>query len=257
MKYGYYLRDADQAKQIYLSEDIYMSEQAEFHDSIEFIFVLEGEIYASIGEQSRVLSSGMICFVNSYENHCYKPLTERTNAYILVLSREYTRTFQELYDGMFFNTFMVNTKLNESLFALMRTWIEIEGKTYLKNYAYTNLLFATLIDKYGLIRHKRMTADAVEKRILMYIHEHYLEHITIQSMSEAIGYSPDYCARIMKRMNYDFKTYVHLLRFRKARELMADSTLQYTVKEIVAESGFGTVSTFYRAKRKLEEKGLI
>ncbi len=257
MKYGYYLRDADQMKQIYLSEDIYMSEQAEFHDSIEFIFVLEGEILAKIGEESETLSAGMICFVNSYENHCYKPLTERTNAYVLVLSREYTRTFQELYDGMFFNTFMLNTKRNESLFDLMRTWIGIEEKTYLKNLAYANLLFATLIDKYGLVRHKRMQSDAVVKRILTYIHEHYLEVITMKSMSESIGYSADYCARVMKKLNYDFKTYVFLLRFRKVRELTADSTLQYTVKEIVAKCGFGTMSTFYRAKKKMEEKGLI
>lgn len=258
MKYGYYLRDADQAKQIYLSEDIYMSESAEFHDSLEFIFVLEGEILANISDDSRVLSSGMICFVNSYENHFYKPLTEKTNAYVLVISREYTRTFQELYDGMYFNTFMLNTKINEEIFSLMRTWLGIKEKTYLKNYAYTNLLFAMLIDKYGLMRHKRKSSDVALKQVLMYIHEHYLEKITMQSMSKAIGYSSDYCAKILKKnLNYDFKTYVYVLRFRKARELFSDSTLQYTVKEVAAKLGFGTVSTYYRAKRILEEKGLI
>lgn len=168
MKYGYYLRDADQAKQIYLSEDIYMSENAEFHDSVEFIFVLEGEILANISDQSRVLSSGMICFVNSYENHFYKPLTEKTNAYVLVLSREYTRTFQELYDGMYFNTFMLNTKINEEIFSLIRTWLGIKEKTYLKNLAYTNLLFAMFIDKYGLMRQRSKSSDVALKKVLLY-----------------------------------------------------------------------------------------
>lgn len=258
MRYGYYLRDADQARQIYLSEDIYMSEKAEFHDSIEFVFVLEGEISANIGEEAQVLSAGMICFVNSYENHYYKSLTEKTNAYVLVLSREYTREFKELYGDMFFQTFMTNVKRNERVFALMREWLGVKQKTYLKNFAYTNLLFATLIDEYGLTRRKRLQADAVVQRILLYIHEHYLENVTLQSMAADIGYSPDYIARVMRnKLNYDFKTYVAVLRFRKVSELFADSTLQYTVKEVVAKSGFGTVSTFYRAKKKLEERGLI
>lgn len=258
MRYAYYLRDADQAKQIYLSEDIYMSEKAEFHDSVEFIFVLEGEISVNIGEKSCALSPNMICFVNSYENHFYKPLTERTNAYVLVLSREYTREFRDLYGDMAFDTFMTDTRKNEDLFDLMRTWIGISNKTYLKNLAYTNLLFAAIIDKYGLRRQKLAPVDAAEKSILIYVHEHYLDTITLQSMANKIGYSPDYCARIFKKkLNSDFKTYVNVLRFRKVNELLSDSTLQYSVQEAAEKSGFGSMATFYRARKKLEKQGLI
>lgn len=257
MKYGYYLRDADESRQIYLSEDIYMSENAEFHDSIEFIFVLEGEILANIGEESKVLTSGMICFANSYENHYYKPLTEKTNAYVLVLSREYTREFNELYKDMFFETFMTNVDENGEIFSLMRYWVNLEKKSYLRDIAFTNLLFALLIDKYGLIGRKPKSVEAALKRILLYIHEHYLEKITVKTMAKSIGYSPDYCARVLKKnLNYDFKTYVYVLRFRKMREILSDSTLQYTVKELAAMLGFGSVSAFYRAKKILEEKGL-
>lgn len=258
MRYAYYLRDADQAKQIYLSEDIYMSEKAEFHDSIEFIFVLEGEISANIDEESQTLSEGMICFVNSYQNHFYKPLTERTNAYVLVLSREYMREFHDLYGDMSFDTFMTDTHKNRDLFAIIRTWIGIGNRTYLKNFAYTNLLFAAIIDKYGLRRQKHAPIDAAEKSILLYVHEHYLEPLTLQGMAKKIGYSPDYLARVFKKkLNSDFKTYINVLRFRKVNELLSDATLHYSVQEAAEKSGFGSMATFYRARKKLEEQGLI
>lgn len=258
MEYGYYLRVADQAKQIYLSEDIYMSEKAEFHDSIEFVFVLEGEISAEIGGKTQILSPGMICFANSYENHCYRQMTEKSDAYVLVLSSEYTREFKALYGDMSFKTFMLNVRMNEELFGLMKTWIGIKERTYLKNFAYANLLFATIVEKYGLMRHKKMQPGTAVKTLLLYIHEHYLEDITLQSISKNVGYSPDYCARVLKKnLAYDFKTYLHILRFRKAKELLGDRTLQYNVNEVAKACGFRSSTTYYRAKKRLEERGLI
>lgn len=258
MEYGYYLRVADEAKQIYLSEDIYMSEKAEFHDSIEFVFVLEGEISAKISGKTQILSPGMICFVNSYENHSYKQLTEKTNAYVLVLASEYTREFKELYKDQSFATYMLNVEQNQEMFDIMKQWIEVKNKTYLKNFAYANLLFSAIIDKYGLPYRKKLQSDIAVKTILLYIHEHYAENITLSEMARNIGYSAGYCARVLRQnLKYDFKTYICVLRFRKAAELFADRTLERSVEEVAKMCGFGSVTTYYRARKRLRERGLI
>ena len=52
---GVYFSDADLERQIYLKEEIVLSDVGHFHDSVEFVFLLEGEIEARrLGEVRRL-----------------------------------------------------------------------------------------------------------------------------------------------------------------------------------------------------------
>ena len=77
---GVYFSEADLERQIYFKDETILSEVGHFHDSMEFVFMLEGEIEARhLGEVQR-LRAGEIFFVGSFEYHCYRKCTPQIRA---------------------------------------------------------------------------------------------------------------------------------------------------------------------------------
>lgn len=248
----YYLQEADNVKQIYLKEDPILSEVGEFHDSMEFIFVTEGKIEAHLYNTSKVLTEGDIFFANSYESHYYKPLTERIRAIVLVLGREYSAIFREMYHGRTLETFLTDKEKNRKCIALMRQWLNESQRMYMMNVGYANLLFSCLVQSYPLIKQNNQLEHTLLKEMLRYIHEHCLEDIALQSVGKALGYSSDHCSKVFKKsLGCNFRDYLNMLRIRKADELLADKTVKMTKLEILYRCGFNSPATYYRAKNKL------
>ena len=254
MKVKYYSGETDKVKHIYFKKDNLLQPHGEFHDSIEMIFMLNGEIEAYLNSQTYNLKAGDIFFVDSYDGHWYKCVTESVLAYVLVLSRDYLQSFFELYPGQTFATVLNDNTKNKGIFELVERWYNEQNKTYIKNVGYVNVLFSYLIDRYMLV--KRLPKNERNQfvvQLLSYIHEHYLENITINSTARTLGYSKDHCARTMKKyIGKDFREYVNMLRIKKANELMADTSVKLTTLEILYKCGFQSATTYYRAKKRFE-----
>ena len=247
----YYRGEADKAKQIYLKEDHLVSRVGEFHDSVEFVFVREGVVEAHLYGDTKVMTEGCIFFADSYECHYYKPLTQKIKVIVLVLSREYIKDFRELYSGMTFNTFMFDKEKNKRIIEIVRKWMEEPLKTHIKNLGYANLLFSYLSESYPLVKVRERDNDSFIKDLLKYIHKHYLEDITLNSIAKMCGYSADYCSKILKKyVGCNFREYLNMLRMRKAEELLADKSLKMTTLEILYKCGFNSPATFYRARKR-------
>lgn len=253
----YYSGETDRAKYIYLKKDDLLQSLPEFHDSIEMIFMLEGEAEAHLNDKSYVLRPGEIIFVDSYEGHWYKYQPNKVLAYVLVLSREYLQNFHELYFEQTFMTYMSDKEKNKPLFDLVEKWYGEKEKTHIKDLGYANILFSYFIERYPLPKKtKKNDKDEFIKRVLSYIHEHYLENISLSKVAKEFGYSEDYCSRILKKyIGRDFREYVNMLRIRKANALMTDDSLHMTTLEILYKCGFQSAATFYRAKKRFENEG--
>ncbi len=250
----YYSGETDKAKYIYFKKDYILQPYGEFHDSIEMIFMLEGEAKSHLNDQTYNLKVGDIFFVDSYEGHRYEQVSESVLAYVLVLSREYLQSFFELYPGQTLMSLFNDTDRNKGVFELVDRWYNDQNKTHIKNLGYVNVLFSYLIDKYPLTkRNQKNERDQFIVQLLLYIHEHYLENITLNTVAKDLGYSKDHCSRTLKKyIGRDFREYVNLLRIKKANELMADTSVNLTTLEILYKCGFQSAATYYRAKKHFE-----
>ncbi len=258
MRVQYYSGETDGSKYIYLKKDDLLQPVGEFHDSIEIIFMLEGRAEGYLYDRAYVLEAGDIFFVDSYEGHWYKHLTEKLSAYVLVLSREYLQDFRDLYPNQTFMTYMSDKKLNEKIFALVSAWYEETDKMHIKDLGYADILFSYLSESYGLTK-RTLKNDREEfiKVLLLYLHEHYLEDITLATVSKSLGYSVDYCSKVLKKsIGRSFREYINMLRIRKANALMTDKSLNMTTLEILYKCGFKSPTTFYRAKKRFESESL-
>lgn len=258
-EHGVYLPEADLVKQIYIKEDPELATVGHFHEGIELVAIVQGEVEAYHSASKEVLREGEIFFADSFEAHYYKPLTPDIRAIVIVLSRDYTGLFRELYADKTFPFFMKEHRKNDEIIALMRAWLEDEGKTFLRNVGYCNLLLSKIAEHYPLQDRIEKKDKNVNRKLLQYINEHYMEDVSLIQAAKSIGYSKEYCSKIFfEAVGIPFRDYLNLLRLRKAEEYFAtQKEHKMTVTEIAYKCGFNSMATFYRAKRRFEGKKLI
>lgn len=245
--------EADEHMHIFFEEDLYLEERPQFHDSIELIFMTSGKAIAHIEEEKEEIVPGDIFFVDSYSTHFYE-MIGKISAIVLVLSREHTERFYQLYSGLTFNPFLKNKEKNKEIISFVKEWMNKENKTTLYNYGCTDILFSKLVEAYPLIKKQDSKADTALKEFLMYIHLHYQEDISLNSMAHDLGYTVEYCSRVLKKaINVNFRTYINTLRLRKAKELEADNPQNLTQSEILYKCGFSSPATYFRVKKALLE----
>lgn len=88
-------------------------------------------------------------------------------------------------------------------------------------------------------------------KILNYIHEHYLEDLSLTIISEHFGLTEGYISKLLRETaNIKFKTYLNHLKIRKAKELL--QTGNYKITEVSSMVGYNNVNSFIRVFKKEE-----
>ena len=83
-----------------------------------------------------------------------------------------------------------------------------------------------------------------------YIEAHYKEKFSLQKMAGALFVNGSYLLRAFRKYTgFTPLAYHNLVRCRRARELLADSTLR--IHEIAEETGFSDVAHFSRSFKKI------
>jgi len=248
----YYNIEADESFTIYFKEEPLLEKRPQFHDSIEFAIVKKGNIKAFLEGKEFNLNPGDIFFAESYETHSYD-YEGQISVIILVLSRDYIANFRNLYPDLTFDTLMNDRNKNVFLFEIIEKWINTKEKTQLINYGFCNLFFGKIIELYGLKQRHQYDGNVFLKEILRYIHLHYLEDITLKKIASDLGFSVEYCSKILSSgLSCNFRKYINSLRIRKVKELMNDKSLNLTQLEIMYKCGFTSPATYYRALKQLK-----
>lgn len=255
---GLYLSEADLARQIYIKEDPELGAVGHFHEGIEMVALLEGEVEAVRITKKQRLRAGEIVFWDSFECHHYRKLTPQIKAIVLVLSSEYTSVYRELYAGYTLPFHLSDVAKNAPMIDLMRRWVAEEEKSFMLNVGYSNLLLARLVGAYSMERKEEKKDKNVSLKLLKYVNEHYVENISLSSVAKQIGYTKEYCSKIFSGMvGMSFRDYLNFLRMKKAQEYFAQKKqLKMTTTEIVYKCGFNSTATFYRVLKTMEGKNI-
>ena len=108
-----------------------------------------------------------------------------------------------------------------------------------------------LLPKISALISEKQNENAPEKKMLAFIHEHYMEKITRNEIAEIVHLNPDYAARLFKTATgYTVVDYLLHYRIQKAKELMLYST--HNISDIAQIVGFESFSYFSAAFRRLE-----
>jgi YesN/AraC family two-component response regulator len=201
---------------------------------------------------SRMLAQGEIFLANRQQVHFYENYDHDKRAFCVVLSNKYTHDFRERFKKFQFPSFLMDKAKNAKILALLEEWIAREDRSFLVDCAYANFLLDILVKEYGGgCEEEQETMNQTAIRFIEYINENYDKNLTLEESAAHFGYSKEYFSKKFKaRVGKNFLSFLNFVRLQKAKEMLDDPDIKYSVKEICAKCGFNNAASFYRCLKK-------
>lgn len=248
MKSGFYEQNADNFAYITLMHGHENFTHAHFHNSIEILFVANGEFVVRGNGEECKLVKGDIFFADNFVTHLYRS-GENAEYYIIVMSDIYMNNFRSVYGNKIFPMFMTEHKNETDLIfsTLAQTFKEWKNYNSLMKHGFADLilgLIARIYEPESIKTHKEglFIAD-----VLRYIDTNYDQPLSLLSVSDKFGYSPNYFSTLFNRYtDMSFREYLNRVRVREtAAMLKTDPNL--SLAKAARLCGFVSLNTYYRA----------
>lgn len=221
-----------------------------FHSNIEIVYVLEGEMEITIGNDRRTLGKGSLAISDSYHIHAYRtPAHSRVR--LLIIPLELVGSFSRMSEGLTFATpFLIGGDADQKIYRAM-TELETVDPRSLAAKGYIYVILGTLAERLTLVPRAKNSGDIGPIRnILLYLEHHFREPIQIGDLAKQFGYNKDYLSRLwVSTLGCGFKQYLGVLRARYAANMIGNSDER--ISDIAFASGFNSQRTFNRAFRDL------
>lgn len=224
---------------------------AHYHSNIEIVYLLEGEMEITVGEETRVLTPGQLAVADSYDIHCYRTPV-RSLSYVMIIPIELVGSFSRLSEGKTFSTpFLTDPSktapIREAIQGIER--LEKDNPLAVKGYLY--VILGLLTEGLSLVPCARSAGTIGPMRdILLYLDRNFQSTVQMTDLARQFGYNKDYLSRIFNAtIGCGFKHYLNLLRARYAANRLQSSG--DSVSDIAESAGFASQRTFNRIFREI------
>lgn len=217
-----------------------------FHQSIEIIYCLSGRLLASCGAEQYEIEKDEIAFFPSYFPHALKRL-ENSLSITYIIPYSFFKAFTDNKIYLLFGK-LDNKAINKRILqAINDSESALDNQPNLLLQGYTNVILGLIHQHYAENQNFGIKIELMMK-IIDYINENSKEKITLDSLSKHFGYSKYYFSRLFnKTFNCTLNFYVNQVRKNKVLSEVNDAK---KITDLILENGFGTLSTYYRAKNQ-------
>lgn len=232
------------ANEIYLSRRNDLKFDAHFHNNIEIIYIISGTTRAFAGNTECFLAPGdfFIAFPNFI--HYYDNCSDDIDFFI-------TNTPYEIFpefSNEFNNLQPVTPKIegvNPDAPMLFQKAIDISGKYKPQIVrAYLSGMIGMCFEKTEFVAAKNVPNSTLQE-IIIYCQKHYLQNISLESMSAELHLSKSRITHILnEKLHIQFRTLINQFRLKDTEYLLTNSSLSIT--EIALRVGFENIRTFNR-----------
>ncbi|MBR7111550.1 MAG: AraC family transcriptional regulator [Clostridia bacterium] len=223
-----------------------------YHKGYEFVWVLKGELHATVADKHYLLRQGDALFVTPFALHSYTT-DACSELFIAVFAGTHVSKFASATaDKEPLNAkFTISSPLSEYLYAQMIALENAPLKSHklLKKpspYALKSCLYAVCNEFAATAewRDKKTNDDLVFK-IISYIEQHYTENITLSSMANELSYEYHYISRVLREsLGIRFRTLVNQYRCERAKDMITETDMPLSV--IAMTCGFQSIRSFNR-----------
>lgn len=253
--------DDSKQEQIYCSYVEELTFSPHFHEQVEMLYVIDGEIEVSVNGEDRILRKQEFVIVFPQKIHFYQT-KKNANVYLIIFSINLLNDFYKLFrEAEPIYPFIISTKNHDQLIAsidLLFGYIRKLDPDFMTNkyYAfrkgaehrmakgYLQLLLCNIFELLELRSNTFITGENSVLKCIRYVMAHYLEPIQLADIAEHTGISRVQVSRIFsKKIGHSFPDYLNDFRINHASELLR--TTDKNILDICYESGFDAPSTFY------------
>ncbi len=230
-----------------------------WHDFYEIDLCLDGYGTTLINGREYPVSAGYLSFMTPIDIHTFnieKPLT--------ILNIKFDPSWIEYsnFSESFLITHFVHRKISPEQIELFKLYInaiksEITTDKFMTRSYILHLLSCLLIEILRISRDNKENHEDgknelsnVVQKMVYYVHMHFKEDITLESVANYVELSPTYVSNLFKtHLGYGFKSLLNNLRLKHAENLLIHSN--ESVTNISYFCGFQSFSHFLKAfKRK-------
>ncbi|HBI71877.1 MAG TPA: hypothetical protein DDY59_01645 [Lachnospiraceae bacterium] len=224
-----------------------------FHSSLEFVYVTNGELKATLNGVHYDVKKGQILIVTSYTIHYYETV-DSSEEIILTVPLDYIPSYNKQFSHSSFaqnvyqDTDIQNSEILRSMKVLSKNdaWRKL-STDIVKGYIY--VIIGTLIAGIGLTNNNITSNQDTIRDVLIYIQNNYLSQISLQQLAKHFGYSTSRFSHLFNTyLGCTISEYINTLRCRYASGLFLDDSV--SIINAAMSSGFSSMRTFYRSFKK-------
>ncbi|WP_160719529.1 AraC family transcriptional regulator [Bacillus sp. USDA818B3_A] len=227
-----------------------------WHDRIEIIFVLKGQIHAYVGKNEYHLQENDLLLINHDEVHGVESSEDNRLIVLQIplsfIKKYYAEIEMEVFDCKSFY------HENQKRFNRMRTLLaQLMAAINEKEPGYTIKIHSLLLDiVYNLItKFKQNNNNKINSsrkkdrnrltRIINYIHQNYMHPLTLNELALNEKLSVPYLSKyFQKHMGQSFIKFLNSIRLEHAVQQLLETDLPMI--QIAMESGFSNISSFHK-----------
>ncbi len=215
------------------------------HHYMEVAFVLEGEVVLLKKNKEQFLHKGEMAIVMPYEIHGYET-KGKSEMLVIGFQPEYISEYKRMLYGKTFENSVI--PISKRMWDYLEEISQTEGDDL---FFIKSLLYCVLSEfiRNGRLKENDFFQNDTLGKALEYISSHYLEDITLKSVSLKIGVTSVHLSRILsKESGMNFTRLVNCMRLREAKRLLDETDM--SISAIAYESGFGSIRNFNRNFKK-------
>ena len=240
-----YEYERDKETRVHISPDKVNNCSMHFHNQVEIIAVQTSQQLVQINNEQTILHAGEMAVADSFDVHSYTYCDAVST--VLIIPDAYLHEYKLYKQDMSLRShFIRDKKVYDACFPLLKQIAE-EKNTLLQR-GLIDVLLGRIVSAVGLVHAPQSSRQdvALIHDILTYIEKHYAENITLQSVAATFSYSSSHFSRLFNAFFHcNIKDYINTVRLRKFFELR-EASPDKSLIELILESGFSSVPTFYR-----------
>lgn len=223
-----------------------------FHSSMEFVYVIDGELNASLNGKPYTVKKGHILIPPSYALHYYHTASY-SDSIILIVPLDFIACYNKIFSQKIFSDCLYADEVDDEIFHCMK---KLESSEKAGNCladaniarGYITIILTLLIERVGLVNIPDGQSRYLTRDILIYLQNNYLDPISLGQLASHFGYSKSRFSHIFNdSFGCPLKEYVNSLRCRYAVNLLIQGV---PMIDVAMSSGFECIRTFYRSFRQ-------
>ena len=236
-----------------------------WHDEFEIIYVRSGFLTVSISGESYIGKTGEAFVVSPGNLHLMGSQSGTVDYYTFLFPLKYIsfRTDdmldEKLLEPLNSGHLMICPRVKDTAKELCEQLIKIyeakndESESKITTQVRTKIILLQFIlemwEKGFVIENDKSGRNTVEKEMISYIQQNFMEKISLKEFSEQFHLSEKYISRYFKEhFHITLSQYITHLRLEHAKQLLQDTDIPVT--EIAMQSGYQNVSYFIRSFKK-------
>lgn len=223
-----------------------------YHLAAEVVYVESGMMTGIIAGKEIHIHKGQMVVISSYTIHSFHT-PDSSQVIVAVIPMDFVPAIHQRIRNFSLNRLLIEEPDSDLVFLLKLLLKSCDtGGNRETIQGLSQSLLGLLIHEYGLSEHLPLDSAGIMYLIIPYIQQHFTEDICLDDLAGHFNYSKSRLSHLFQQqLHMTFTEFLNRLRCRHAASLLASQNSEETILDIAGESGFHSVSTFYRVFKQI------